>query len=530
METKLSDGSIENTCSSVYLESCADTLCIQHEQIVCNKCLSNKHNKCMTLTLSSALESVDLHSTLQNIQERTKLLNASITTYIKTKEENILLLKQKSKEIKEEISSFRQRIIQTLDNMERDAYLSINNEIGRMINIAKMDEQNLLIQKSKIEPLQQCVQELLIHKINEKSFRKLLEASGIQKGIANFLSSNNRLGQKQDADFQWDGLISELQEKYLIPTFGQLIPKVSLTNEEISDIDSCIPKGPVIELYRSNDHCIDNKDIIIDNKCSIKRKSLVLKSSFDTLDIEVNVQINRGCFISNNRVLLKDMKNSYILYLLNVEDKTFQKLCLKHEALDIAVFDSSRAVVTLREGGIQVINIPSLTLGERIRCDGSFYAVACMNKKIFVKTSYRKLTILDITGNYQKTLETEYAIDYMCANKNIIYCTNYCKNRVFGVTTEGSTVFSYELTSMKGPVGVTVDKRGLVYVAGWLSNNIHQFDEEGNLLTIIGTEKDEIYRPMGLSYNSEEDCLMVINKGCISISVYDIMYSDTIGH
>lgn len=529
MDTELSDVLIENSCSSADMESCADTICIQHEQMICNSCLSNKHNKCMTLTLSSALESVDLHSTLQNIQERTDLLNHTITTSIKAKEENILLLKRKSKEIKEEISSFRQRMIQTLDNMERDAHLAINNEIGRMLNNAEMDEHNLLIQQSKIEPLQQCVQELLINEISEKSFRKLIEASGIQKGIANFLSSNNRLRQKQDAEFQWNGLIRELQEKYLIPTFGQLKPKLSLTNEEMPDIASSIPNGPVIELYRRNDHCIDTQNMIINNNCSIKRNSLVLKSRFDTLDIEVNVQINRGCFISNNRVLLKDMKNSSI-YLLNVEDETFQKRCLEHEALDIAVFDSSRAVVTLREGGIQIINIPSLTPGQRIRCDGSFYAVACMNKKIFVKTSYRKLTIIDITGNHQKTIETEYAIDYMCVNKNVIYCSNYCKNRVFAVTTEGSTVFSHELASLKGPVGVTVDKRCFVYVAGWLSNNIHQFDEEGNLLAIIGTEKDDIYRPMGLSYNSEEDCLMVINKGCISISVYDIMNNDKIGH
>ncbi|XP_052090370.1 uncharacterized protein LOC127727023 [Mytilus californianus] len=529
MDTELSDGLIEHSCSSVDVERCGDTICIQHEQLICNNCLSNKHNKCITLTLTSALESVDLQSTLKNIQERTDLLKNTITTSIKAKEENILLLKQKSEEIKDEISSFRQRIIHTLDIMERDAHLAINDEIGRMLNMAEMDEQDLLIQKSKIEHLQQCVQEILIHKINEKSFRKLIEVSGIQKGIASFLSSNNRLRQNQDAEFQWNGLISELQEKSLIPTFGQLIQKLSLTNEEIPDIASSIPNEPIIELYRSIDHCIDTQNMRIDNNCSIKRNSFVLKSSFDTLDIEVNVQINRGCFISNNRVLLKDMRNSCI-YLLNVEDETFQKRYLEHEALDIAVFDCSRAVVTLREGGIQVINIPSLTPGERIRCGGSFYAVACTNNTIFVRTSYRKLTVFDITGKHQKTMETEFVIDYMCVNKNVIYCTNYCTNRVFALTTEGIPVFSHELTSLKGPVGVTVDKRGLVYVAGWLSNNIHQFDEEGNLLTIIGTEKDDIYRPMGLSYNSEEDCLMVINKGCISISVYDIMDNDKIGH
>lgn len=53
-------------------------------------------------------------------------------------------------------------------------------------------------------------------------------------------------------------------------------------------------------------------------------------------------------------------------------------------------------------------------------------------------------------------------------------------------------------------MGMAVDQRGNVYVAGHYSNNIHQVSPEGGLIQIIAPEDDGFKKPIMMISNGEK--------------------------
>lgn len=523
-EGKELSSSEERAYGSADVETFEDQwFCADHGEITNAWGTKTHHSQCNSVPMPNALKTINKHVTLKNIECYSNDLTQAITSTIEKKSDNKVLLNKKSESIKKEISAFYKKIITELAKIESAALRAVDSEVQVLLHRVEADEMELSLHQKKLMQIDDELRVLQNNTLDAVFLQRVIEINHVHKDVEHFLDQNESLRQRQDVEFLWSDFIHEFDERLPCPKVGHLITKPTIMND-VHDMLKPKKRSAVVELCQSDDQFTETPETRREEPRNINfsNSSLKLKTTFDTLNFDVNVQVNRGCFVSNSSVLLKDMRHR-TLYLLDIADGSYKQLELEYEPLDIALFDESRAVVTLREGGLQIIGLHNFSPEKIVQHGVSFYAVTCQNNLIYLRAPYRKMSIMKISGELIRTVESDYAIDYMCASiEGIVYCTNYHRNKVFALTSEGKNVFQQEIKSLRGPVGITVDTRGYIYVAGWLSNSIHVLDKEGIFINIIGTERNQIYRPMGLSYDQRHDRLMVANASCISIAIYDI--------
>ena len=60
---------------------------------------------------------------------------------------------------------------------------------------------------------------------------------------------------------------------------------------------------------------------------------------------------------------------------------------------------------------------------------------------------------------------------------------------------DGMDIFTYAHALLKGPVGLSVDAEDNIYIAGYISNNIHQVTPTGELSKILLNKDDGMREP-----------------------------------
>lgn len=80
---------------------------------------------------------------------------------------------------------------------------------------------------------------------------------------------------------------------------------------------------------------------------------------------------------------------------------------------------------------------------------------------------------------------------------------------VLGLCPDGEVRFEY--TGVRYPTALVCDERNYIYVAG--PNNIHQLNENGELVKLFVSKAEIGFSPLSMSYNEEKKHLLVTGKG-----------------
>ncbi|XP_063420295.1 uncharacterized protein LOC134705506 [Mytilus trossulus] len=248
-------------------------------------------------------------------------------------------------------------------------------------------------------------------------------------------------------------------------------------------------------------------------------RKLSLIHSFQTSKLGDGVKIKRGCFIPGDRLLLGEYDDGK-LYVCKLDGSQTKLINLDYKPERMSLYDNNRALVSVHNEGIQIIDLTACKPGRKIKVEGICYGITSVNDTIWTNNKAKTLTLVDINGKVLNTIHTTCNPWDICANKEgDIYCTDIDSNKVYVVTSDGTEREIYSSPHLIDPFGVAVDDLGDVYVAGSESDTIHRISSDGRKSGIVLTANDGVIDPTGLSYNNETKELFVINN-CSYINIY----------
>ncbi|XP_063411338.1 uncharacterized protein LOC134694265 [Mytilus trossulus] len=250
------------------------------------------------------------------------------------------------------------------------------------------------------------------------------------------------------------------------------------------------------------------------------KRKLSLAHSFPTTKLVTDVSIFRGCFISDNRLLLSQQVDKQLI-VCTLDGSNSNVIDLYYTPHNISLYDKTHAVVSVGDAGIQIIDLTSLKPGRIIKVEGTCSGITCVKDKIWVKNKSHTLTIVNFNGKVLKEIQTTFDPCDICANQDgDVYCTDWGSDKVFLVSSDGKEDELYNSPDLKGANGIAVDDRGDVYVSGYLSNNIHKISNDRKKHDIVLTADDGIDGPFGISYNKDTRELSVVNGFGSFINIY----------
>ncbi|VDH90238.1 Hypothetical predicted protein [Mytilus galloprovincialis] len=246
------------------------------------------------------------------------------------------------------------------------------------------------------------------------------------------------------------------------------------------------------------------------------KKKVTLVNKFDTVLFGRDVEVKRGCILHDDKLILCGVDN--YVYICNADGKRSNRISVQFTPSDIALFDEKRAVVS-GEKGYQIIDIETLKAGPLVKPGGICTAVACTKDNIVVANDYCKLTYLTINGETVKSFNTTHSPLTMTGSQDgFIYWTTWDNDEVHYIDPMGTERFFFASPDLQDPVGVSVDKKGDVFVIGHKSNNVHKITHDGNTDKIVLKESNGLKLPSGMAISPKKSELMIINdKKSISI-------------
>ncbi|XP_053406492.1 uncharacterized protein LOC128559263 [Mercenaria mercenaria] len=154
----------------------------------------------------------------------------------------------------------------------------------------------------------------------------------------------------------------------------------------------------------------------------------------------------------------------------------------------------------------------SLSKGHLVNIDETCYGLAYSRGNFFILQDQQ--VQIDIHGKIQDTIKTDYSESLggiaISPDNETIYFTNFEKNTVSSMTLDGKVKAVYK--DLNGPVSVTVDNDGMVYVCGSDTRCMHLLTEDLIKLQVI----KDIYGT-NITYSSTDNRLYVGLQDVITV-------------
>lgn len=247
---------------------------------------------------------------------------------------------------------------------------------------------------------------------------------------------------------------------------------------------------------------------------------MLLFKSFQASKLGDDVEINKGCFISGNKLLLIQ-EDAYYLYVCDLDGSNAFPIKLCYKAECVTPYKRNQALVLDRNGVIQILNLSDLTLGKQITIDRTeCSSITSLGEHIWI--SYENvLAKIDIHGDVLQKKETNFRPCDICLSKRgYVYCADDNSDKVFVLKYNGEVSMAIGDNDLRGTRGVAVDHKNQVYIAGKMSENIIRISSDRNHHIIVLKAEHGIDQPIGLSYNSDARLLMVVNENGKTIDLY----------
>ncbi|XP_071149001.1 uncharacterized protein [Mytilus edulis] len=475
--------------------------CCQHDKVICDSCVPVSHQNCNSIfSIEKAARGVKDGTAISDLEKRISNLCKVTENRCSQSDKTLVDLQESCTKIKTRVSEIKQKVIAHLDTLEAEMHKEIESKykhctesVSRNKNSIQSSADSLSIWKSDIHSLKQQTSEIHLFQVvkflDAKIYEKEMEIREFQRATVPILKYNPSES------------LSKIEK--LVPDLGV----ITVENVQV--------QMPVLDIDQQAQFLVKDE------------RKLSISHSFPTTKLGNGVRINGGCFISDDKLLLKQYMGKQ-LFVCKLDGSNLTLIELNPNVIDldykpqnVTLFDKNLAVVSVGGAGIQIIDLTSLTPGRGIKVDGSCRGITSVKDKIWVNNKSHTLTKVDINGEVLKVIHTTFAPWDICANQDgDVYCTDADSNKVFVVSSDGKEREIYNSPDLKGANGVAVDERGDLYVAGYLSDNIHKISNGGQKHDIVLTADDGINKQTGISYNKETKELLVANDYTRSINIY----------
>lgn len=462
--------------------------CMEHQSACCGRCKTGTHSQCTSfLPIDRAIEVMRKKQELTVLVSQLDTMSSNAEKIVTERKKAVEDLASHKTEEEKQIQTFREHVNEHLDNLEKalkaefeELHERETTHIRQDIEVFEQKLQNINYYKDLLDAATKNVPPLAV----------LTEGAKIRQQCQ-LLEENMQHRAGKIVRTQYDIKDSDLVSK--MHTLGVAEAKhTALHSDKTIDHLQLSPRLPVRMSERrhnflalkyqssfiSGGFALNRNLILVDNK---GREVRGYSESGNRLDTHV-------CPLYGNpfdATLLPDRKGTNIIAVTIPVMKTIQLLEAGTKTLSIMERFHFKTVnqcfgITFVDGKILVACLKSIDIWE----------LDADNRLVFVNA-------MKIEGSKVK---------YICAadHNRVYYTDSDFRGCLYCITTDGSNIFRYSHKNLRVPMGISVDHRGSVYVAGHYSNNIHQVSPEGGLIQIISPEDEGFKKPIVMISNGEK--------------------------
>ncbi|XP_060593331.1 uncharacterized protein LOC132747828 [Ruditapes philippinarum] len=516
-----------------YCQVCEKIACIECKKEVHENCEAVKHLPSFVQGIENSKEvkvfSEDLEEFLKsmentevqvntNLREINSLQSKALNTVMEKKEEILSTFKEYQKEV---VDDFEKKMGETIRRLSEKRMILIELFGHKYKKLEETLEEEVTEIKEKIDTAKSGDQ------INIQNISK--ETSKIKEGVK-MISS--RMASYQNASQRCSLFVSLKKGQKSLKRLEANANNLCTTNKihhyrvqrkankqylTVSNIEDAGQFFTFQEIQKSEVERIAHYNSDVEFSCD----------SFSSLCLfsEKTLLITRYHF--TEMVIFKD---------LSVSASSYDRIDLPSRPCAVAKVDNCSVAITLPLLGIIrlitfsksmiVTNTEDVKVG--IKCRG----VACKNDYLIVSYSTKPamLKILDMSGKVLKIFCTDHGgnglFDVPCfislnTGKAIIYVSDYERNCVLGLNSNGEVKAIYKDDELEGPCQMTADRCGAMFVCGRMSNNIHQLSPDLTKVKILLDDDQGLDKPVGVAYCQNKNRLYVSQSEGF-IKVYDL--------
>jgi DNA-binding beta-propeller fold protein YncE len=150
-----------------------------------------------------------------------------------------------------------------------------------------------------------------------------------------------------------------------------------------------------------------------------------------------------------------------------------------------------------------------------IPMDTNIFGMAVRGRTIYYSARDKGLKMLNLSDRtVSDIISSDMSnVNYVATSGDKLYYTNTNTNTVTCCDLHGTTQWEFkDKRDLQGPLGISVDNDGNVYVVCYKSNNVVVISPDGQRHRQILSSKDGLNDPRVLDYDKSTNRLLVVNK------------------
>ncbi|KAL4219400.1 hypothetical protein ACF0H5_021980 [Mactra antiquata] len=491
-------GSLQSSLPELPTERCCnhkakvlDMYCQKHDQVGCCTCMATDHRSCPDSQIFSVPDMLDTLYNLsesQHTQRRLQQMMVSMKTLSESKESRLESLQKAKAEVIDQIAKFQN----ALEAVFKKAADSSRKEVTEAY---KNLEKGILQDKCTIDNTNDILQDT-DDKLNKAATNRA------QRFVCSKEAEKN---------------IKEAEQE-----------KMKQETEDTTDVE--ISFRPNIKLmdYIQGLHGIG--DVLVAKK---KRSDLYkLKDSRD-----INIKSSNDaytcrsfgcCLMHDNQLLVTDLDNQKVK-LFATNTMTIIDICsLDGRPIGICCINQKEAVVACRDPHtIQFVFIEDkITLTRKIDTSHVCYGIAIKDDNIYITDEETSLYVYDMNGTI---INDNGGNKLFSSTRNIVF--NESGNRMFVCDVHkglvcfdgmGNYLSNTKDNDLGDVYGVSTDGRGNIFVASYSSNNVVQYNEDGEKTGVVIKQEDKLEGPLSMYFSQGQNRLFVTMDESDILKMYDL--------
>ena len=164
---------------------------------------------------------------------------------------------------------------------------------------------------------------------------------------------------------------------------------------------------------------------------------------------------------------------------------------------------------------ITIIDIESQKVMTTISMDTYIYGMGIRGRKIYYCANGKGIKMLNLSDKSVSdiTKSKMSSVDYVATYGDKLYYTNCYAHTVTCCDLHGTTLWEFkDRCVLKGPLGISVDNDGNVYVVGCYSDNVVVISPDGQRHRQLLSSTDGLSYPRVLDYDKSTSRLLVVNQ------------------
>ncbi|KAL3870501.1 hypothetical protein ACJMK2_038556 [Sinanodonta woodiana] len=490
---------------TVHLNKEIEFYCKDHYELSCNTCAFLFHRGCANiLELKVHAQRIIQDHTPADVIDKMKSLESHLGRVMKANEANLEDMDKQVNQLPKQIRGLRQKLDKVFEDLEYKLWMRGEKLHREESTLRKGDNKRIQSLLAAIKNSYRLLERIMQHASDSQIFITLHK---VEEQLAFYEREvRQHFSETHSLDIQLR--VNEIVEK-IAAMDSSTIAQLEVTEKRLkvpSESLKNVPEQP-----------------------PTPRGQVQFSSEVNLKTPDGRLPLFTGAaYLPENKLMLVDSWNHRI-YMFSSAHTYITDYKLPSPPTDVCLLNTQEVAVALpKENKIQFASVTggrikyTMTLTTQYPC----FSLAQLSVEELVVAGMNKdryyWAILNSSGTEKSYVGIENRpawsdISYLALNKAktrlLVSCYGYNALYCYNLDSKLKRRFIYKTKELEGPTGVGVDSDDTIYVAGFISRNIHQLTEEGIMLKILSSDSGIPSKPRELCFNERGDEFLVTNSG-----------------